>query len=336
MIPRKNGIEAEGIPSVSVETSESTIPRKPIFLEGGPTPEPVIESLNVTENGTYTAPEGVDGYNPVTVNVPAITPTLTSLSVTENGTYTPQAGVDGFNSVSVNVSGSVYTPTYIKIIKQFEEPKIGAIAAPEKIIYTDWCYLISAGEVIVPELPDDDSVYKLVSCNIEDATVDSVKTATIFYCFTSNTQAPRCRGSYPNDITYTTSANQQVMPDNIYKYEPGVDSDWIVVTKDQSTWQTYTTYYNRVRYLIYSNVDVIRNTAQDVQYQSLKSLITYGGKLSGIYNTDYFDLYYCVEGTKINPTLNVVAEAATVDFIGNMTLKGMYDLLSGGSFPPNE
>lgn len=32
--------------------------------------EPVISALEVTENGTYTAPEGVDGYSPVTVNVP--------------------------------------------------------------------------------------------------------------------------------------------------------------------------------------------------------------------------------------------------------------------------
>lgn len=32
--------------------------------------EPVIEELTVTENGAYTAPEGVDGYSPVTVNVP--------------------------------------------------------------------------------------------------------------------------------------------------------------------------------------------------------------------------------------------------------------------------
>lgn len=30
---------------------------------------PVIEPLEVTENGTYTAPAGVDGYSPVTVNV---------------------------------------------------------------------------------------------------------------------------------------------------------------------------------------------------------------------------------------------------------------------------
>lgn len=33
--------------------------------------EPVISALEITENGTYNAPEGVDGYNPVTVNVPA-------------------------------------------------------------------------------------------------------------------------------------------------------------------------------------------------------------------------------------------------------------------------
>ena len=31
--------------------------------------EPVIQPLEVTTNGTYTAPAGVDGYNPVTVNV---------------------------------------------------------------------------------------------------------------------------------------------------------------------------------------------------------------------------------------------------------------------------
>ena len=33
--------------------------------------EPIIEPLSVTENGTYTAPDGVHGYSPVTVNVPS-------------------------------------------------------------------------------------------------------------------------------------------------------------------------------------------------------------------------------------------------------------------------
>ena len=39
-----------------------------IMMSGGG--EPVIQPLSVTENGTYTVPEGVDGYNPVNVNVP--------------------------------------------------------------------------------------------------------------------------------------------------------------------------------------------------------------------------------------------------------------------------
>ena len=30
----------------------------------------IIEALDITTNGTYTVPEGIDGYNPITVNVP--------------------------------------------------------------------------------------------------------------------------------------------------------------------------------------------------------------------------------------------------------------------------
>lgn len=33
------------------------------------TTQPTIQSLSITENGTYTAPTGVDGYSPITVNV---------------------------------------------------------------------------------------------------------------------------------------------------------------------------------------------------------------------------------------------------------------------------
>ena len=36
----------------------------------GPSTEPIINPLEVTKNGVYTAPDGVDGYSPVTVNVP--------------------------------------------------------------------------------------------------------------------------------------------------------------------------------------------------------------------------------------------------------------------------
>ncbi len=63
-----------------------------------PTGESVIEPLTVTANGEYTAPNGVTGYNPITVNVE---PELEELTITANGEYIPT--VDGFSKVTVNV-----------------------------------------------------------------------------------------------------------------------------------------------------------------------------------------------------------------------------------------
>lgn len=72
---------------------------------GGGVAEPVIEPLEITENGTYTAPDGVDGYSPVSVNVPVpdgyIQPSG-ELEVTENGTH----DVTAYASVNVNVEAS--------------------------------------------------------------------------------------------------------------------------------------------------------------------------------------------------------------------------------------
>lgn len=75
----------------------------------------VIQEKIITENGTYTAPEGVDGYNPITVDVPTPEPVLDSITITENGTYTPSSGVDGYDEIVVNIQGGVevYTETYV-------------------------------------------------------------------------------------------------------------------------------------------------------------------------------------------------------------------------------
>jgi hypothetical protein len=74
MIPIKKGITGTDIPNIAVETSDSSIPRKPILVEGGPAPEPItVTPLTVTENGTHDAGENA-AYNPVTVNVPPSLP----------------------------------------------------------------------------------------------------------------------------------------------------------------------------------------------------------------------------------------------------------------------
>jgi hypothetical protein len=88
-------------------TEKLTLDEMPTAISGieggGENPaDPIIEPLSVTENGTYTAPSGVDGYSPVTVNVPIpdgyIVPNGTK-NITENGTH----GVTEYASVNVNV-----------------------------------------------------------------------------------------------------------------------------------------------------------------------------------------------------------------------------------------
>lgn len=85
--------------------------------EAGGVANPVIEPLSVTENGTYTAPEGVDGYSPILVNVPIpdgyIKPSGTK-EITENGTH----DVTEYASVSVNVSGGGGSSAIDEIIDQ--------------------------------------------------------------------------------------------------------------------------------------------------------------------------------------------------------------------------
>ena len=94
-----------------------------IMMSGG---SKVIRPINITENGEYSAPVGVDGYSPVNVKVPdrynegyadgknagyeagftagADSVVIKPLSVTENGPYhAAEYGCKGFDPVNANV-----------------------------------------------------------------------------------------------------------------------------------------------------------------------------------------------------------------------------------------
>lgn len=62
-------------------------------------------SKSITENGSHDVTE----YASVNVNVPSKEPNILSLEITENGTYTAPDGVDGYSPVVVSVSTAVTT-----------------------------------------------------------------------------------------------------------------------------------------------------------------------------------------------------------------------------------
>lgn len=88
---------------------------------------PVIRALSVTQNGTYTAPDGVDGYSPVVVDVPEKEPVTQELNVTQNGEYIPDSGVDGYSKVKVNV------PDIPPVLDTLEVTGNGTYNAPPSI-----------------------------------------------------------------------------------------------------------------------------------------------------------------------------------------------------------
>lgn len=81
------------------------------IANGGTTRPPVLEQLNATENGTFTPSTGVDGFNPVNVDVQPNLQTK-SVEITSNGqsTVVADSSFDGIESLDINVN--VPIPTF--------------------------------------------------------------------------------------------------------------------------------------------------------------------------------------------------------------------------------
>ena len=64
-----HNITVEGGSSVRLTTAGKYCDRDIIITATVCATDPIIQPLEITENGTYTAPDGVDGYSPISVNV---------------------------------------------------------------------------------------------------------------------------------------------------------------------------------------------------------------------------------------------------------------------------
>lgn len=301
MIPRKNGIEAEGIPSVTVETSDSSIPRKPIFLEGGPGPEPItVTALNVTENGTYPAPEGT-AYSPVTVNV----------------------------------SPDVYEPSLFKIVES-----LPATLTNEAI------YLIPNGEQIFPACstvcdyvidpyPNLPLIHYVTVCanyqynplhvDTDRVTLADLANINKFWLFDGERTQPHTRYSNGNDITYGSSS-RATPPALIYEYDKEhPELGWVDITANvtQEIWEVGTAPVHTTNAIVFSNLDVIRNTSGMEVYTQLYNICDKNGKVSNIYQINTFDVYYVDNGVAVSKGIK-------------KTMLEVYEMLINGQIVPTE
>lgn len=108
---------------------------------GSEAPDPVVQSLEVTENGTYEAPNGVTGYTPVSVNVPIpdgyIVP-AGELGITENGVYdvTKYASVEVSLPATGSGSSGQYAEGTVTVAAEVSELTVEVGFVPDIFIAT--------------------------------------------------------------------------------------------------------------------------------------------------------------------------------------------------------
>ena len=89
--------------------------------------KPVIAPLNVTENGEYVAPSTIDGYSPVTVNVPTGGAELPSEALTISGNCSYRFSFSGWDWFIENYGDQITTSNITSATNMFYYSKIETI-----------------------------------------------------------------------------------------------------------------------------------------------------------------------------------------------------------------
>lgn len=288
----------ENVPVLEVNTPTGNVPVLPIESIGGGS-EPVLESLSVNENGTYTPEEGVDGFDEVNVNVPQTT--VSSITITENGTYNAPTG-SAYSPVVVNVSALGIPVTNAKIVEEIPIP-VEPEVLPEGMLY-----ILLKGQQIVPPIPEDLTNIHSVICantfNIQGdydyITYDELLNATKFWLYTSDV-VPRTRRDYISWVTWGNSATTSVPPTKVYEYDPSGPFEWVDITNDSDTHDNFVNNIisHDVRDCLYSDVVIDRFTVGNPQYLTVLNKVDSNCRINNIYYIDSYDTYLVVEGVAV-------------------------------------
>lgn len=189
-------ITVEGGSSIRLPTAGKYCDRDIVITADGGA-EPVIKPLVVAENGTYTAPDGVDGYSPVTVNVPERTPVVVPLVANENGTYSAQEGTDGYSEVTVEVPLSPLSVTkngeYVAEKGGYSSVKVNTPSTNEHVTH-DIDFRVSAIDV-----PADFKLNNFVNGRVESSNANG------YASFSGGADSYCCIGSMNDKFSPWTS-----------------------------------------------------------------------------------------------------------------------------------
>lgn len=232
---------------------------------------PNIESLNVTENGTYEVEEGVDGFNPVVVNVP------TGVEVT---------GATIVKSVPTVIAPEVLPEGHLYIVPNGEQ-----YVPPFPIVSGCNYHFITCNDVTV--LPQ----------NWVDIT--RLNNSTKFWLFLSSSEG-KCRRDAIQTVSWGSSTSD-IMPDHIYEYDTTGTFEWSeldktdpdVITNFSLAVDQPNAIIHNILECVYTNYNIFRYTVGNLEFDKSLSILNDEGRVYNVYNINEFKCYKVVEGVAV-------------------------------------
>lgn len=291
----------DNVPVLEVNVPTGNVPVLPVETIGGA--EPILESLSVTENGTYAPEEGVDGFDEVSVDVPQTI--IESISITENGTYTAPSG-KAYSPIEVNVTSGV-TIQDAELVKEIPTP-----IAPE-VLPNGKLYLVPNGAQYCPPIPEVTGCdYAIICCNSVSVSpynwVDKTRldSSTKFWLYLSS-DVGRCRRDAIQTISWDGGSTSNKFPDHLYEYDTSGAFTWTELDKtDPDVIDAFNlsadspgAIIHNVLECVYTNSNIFRYTVGNLEFDMSLSILDSDCKIYNPFYINSYDCYLVINNTAV-------------------------------------